>query len=244
MLFGVPYDEVTKEQRKKAKTLNFGLVYGLGLVELAFALGNEFDKDAVKQAQFMLYKHYKAYELPPHKPLHIFPVEKALQHVDPEDINMRNAVKEYFSPTVQQALVEAKDIKKKYFAQFQGIDNFIKESGKLARQRGWVKTWDGRKRHFKNPQEEAYKAPNSIIQGGCGSMLKSKLKQLREILENSNSFVCNLVHDEVQFDMDVNDLHLLPQLNEVLSDLPFIVPITWGIEYGHDWGHKFEEFGA
>ena len=125
LLFGVPYDEVTKEQRKKAKTLNFGLVYGLGLVELAFALGNEFDKDAVKQAQFMLYKHYKAYELPPHKPLHIFPVEKALQHVDADDTAKRHAVKEYFSPAVQNALVEAKEIKKLYFAQFRGIDSFI-----------------------------------------------------------------------------------------------------------------------
>ena len=29
-LFGVPYDEVTKEQRSVAKTINFGVVYGMG----------------------------------------------------------------------------------------------------------------------------------------------------------------------------------------------------------------------
>lgn len=242
LLFNVPYDEVTKAQRKKGKTLNFGLVYGLGLVELASSLGAEFDKDAVKTAQKMLYSHYKAYDLPPHKPLHMFPLEKALQHVDVNDAVMLRGVKEYFSPNVQNALTEAKDMKKKYFAQFTGIQDFIKQAGELTKQRGWVKTWDGRKRHFKNPKQEAYKAPNSIIQGGCGSMLKLKLPELELALQGSNSFICNLVHDEVQFDMAPSDIErLVPVLNAILCDLPFRVPISWGVEYGHDWGNKFED---
>jgi len=38
MLFDVPIEEVTKELRKQAKTLNFGLVYGMGAPKLAEAL--------------------------------------------------------------------------------------------------------------------------------------------------------------------------------------------------------------
>lgn len=208
---------------------------------MAGALGHVFDKQAVKDAQFYLYKFFKPWEIPPHRPLSIFPVEKALQKVDPTDERMLHCVRLYFSEEAQTGLMDAKTRKAQYFSQFAGISDFIKQATELARKRGWVKTWDGRKRHFKNPKEESYKAPNAIIQGGCGSMLKVKLPELAKILEGSNSFICNLVHDEVQFDMDKADLHLLPKLNECLCDLPFIVPISWDIEYGYNWGNKFEE---
>jgi DNA polymerase-1 len=38
-VFGVPYDEVTKEQRRNAKAVNFGIVYGIS----SFGLGQDLD---------------------------------------------------------------------------------------------------------------------------------------------------------------------------------------------------------
>ncbi|RZL37163.1 MAG: DNA polymerase I [Rubrivivax sp.] len=40
-VFGVPLDEVSNEQRRYAKTINFGLIYGMGAFGLASALGIE-----------------------------------------------------------------------------------------------------------------------------------------------------------------------------------------------------------
>ncbi|MFT7774675.1 DNA polymerase I [Roseateles sp.] len=40
-VFGVPLDEVSSEQRRYAKTINFGLIYGMGAFGLAAALGIE-----------------------------------------------------------------------------------------------------------------------------------------------------------------------------------------------------------
>lgn len=40
-VFGVPLDEVTSEQRRYAKTINFGLIYGMGAFGLAQSLGIE-----------------------------------------------------------------------------------------------------------------------------------------------------------------------------------------------------------
>jgi DNA polymerase I len=40
-VFGVPVDEVTSEQRRYAKTINFGLIYGMGAFGLAQSLGIE-----------------------------------------------------------------------------------------------------------------------------------------------------------------------------------------------------------
>lgn len=48
MVFGIPLEDVTKEQRKAAKAINFGLIYGLGLeafaVEFYNALGGNVEK--------------------------------------------------------------------------------------------------------------------------------------------------------------------------------------------------------
>jgi DNA polymerase-1 len=40
-VFGTPLDEVTSEQRRYAKTINFGLIYGMGAFGLAQSLGIE-----------------------------------------------------------------------------------------------------------------------------------------------------------------------------------------------------------
>ncbi|MFN9900744.1 MAG: DNA polymerase, partial [bacterium] len=38
-VFGIPYDEVSKEQRYKAKTVNFSIIYGAGSTNLSRQLG-------------------------------------------------------------------------------------------------------------------------------------------------------------------------------------------------------------
>ena len=40
-VFGIALDEVSSEQRRYAKTINFGLIYGMGAFGLAAALGIE-----------------------------------------------------------------------------------------------------------------------------------------------------------------------------------------------------------
>jgi DNA polymerase-1 len=39
MMYGVPYEEVTKSMRQEAKAINFGLIYGKGAPSLAYELG-------------------------------------------------------------------------------------------------------------------------------------------------------------------------------------------------------------
>jgi DNA polymerase-1 len=61
-VFGIPYDEVSKEQRYRAKTVNFSIIYGAGSTNLSRQLGisrNE-SKDLI-DAYFTQYKGLKAY---------------------------------------------------------------------------------------------------------------------------------------------------------------------------------------
>ncbi len=56
MMFGVPISKVTKSQRYEAKTLNFGLIYGMG----AYSLANRLDKD-VEEAEKLMSKYFSIY---------------------------------------------------------------------------------------------------------------------------------------------------------------------------------------
>ena len=55
-LFDTPYSEVTKKQRSFAKTINFGIIYGMREAKLADTLGIDVD-----EATELLYRYYEKY---------------------------------------------------------------------------------------------------------------------------------------------------------------------------------------
>lgn len=61
-VLGVPYDKVTSDQRREAKTINFGILYGLGARGLAEGSGLTYDeaKDFIER-YFRVHKGIKAY---------------------------------------------------------------------------------------------------------------------------------------------------------------------------------------
>lgn len=63
-MFGIPLDSVTKEQRFVAKTINFGIAYGMGVKKLRDTVNKEQPKKkiSVQDAYFLLEKHRKAYK--------------------------------------------------------------------------------------------------------------------------------------------------------------------------------------
>jgi len=236
MMFGVPYDDVTSDQRSKAKTINFGLIYGLGVTNFAVALGYDIDADKCQTATRVLYKHFKPWEVPPHAPAD---TEDILNVVDSfTKIEQRNAIRYYLKEETQSILRQVLDLKKKYFNQFPSNKEFIKLCTERGKRRGYVKTWVGSRIRFKDPNREAYKAPNGIIQGGCGIIMKDKLHTLTQFLQHYKTKVINSVHDECAFMVHNSELHLVPKLKEIMEDLPqFSVPLTVGVEHGK-WGEK------
>ena len=61
-VFGIPYEEVTKEQRYRAKTVNFSIIYGAGSTNLSKQLGiTRNESKALIDAYFLQYHGLKAY---------------------------------------------------------------------------------------------------------------------------------------------------------------------------------------
>jgi DNA polymerase-1 len=178
IIFNKSYDEVTDDERSKAKTINFGLIYGQG--------------DDLTAASLKLSKP------------------------------------------------EARRFKDHYFAMIPEAQPFIHTVHKVVRTRGFVKNWYGRRRRL--GYDEAYKAPNALIQGWAADYIKHKVVLIYKFLmaHGYKSRMINIVHDELIFEIHDDEQFLAPKLRWLLSEFKeYRVPITAGAEYGDpSWGEK------
>lgn len=232
LMLNKPYEEITDEERDLGKRMNFAMVYGLGLAAIANAFGYPIDEDKYKKAN-EIFRRLKL------KPWSLPELQILLNSVKEKE--EKEALEYFFSDECNNAIEFAKQKKKEYFSQLPNVESFLSQVKKVCQRRGWVKTWTGRRKRYKDSYRDAYKAPNAIIQGGCGDILKQKAGQIQQLLFEGNykSGIVNFVHDEIQVEIHLSELHLIHKIKAILDDLQFTVPITCDIEWTDtDWGHK------
>ena len=137
---------------------------------------------------------------------------------------------------------EAKDVRKLYFSRLPKVRRFINNVKDTATARGYIKTWAGRRLYFPDP-EYAYKAPNHLIQGGCGDIAREAMNRLNGLLAGYNkSNMVIQVHDEIVFEINKNELDIIDSLRETMENV--YVPIngmklTCGVEHSSvSWGKQ------
>lgn len=170
-------------ERKPAKTLNFGLLYGMGVEKLAQALGI--------------------------------------------------------------SVAEAKHTRELYFSRLPKVDKLIKDIKRSAKSRGNIHTWAGRKLFFDKKVYDpdtgklldlSFKAPNHLIQGGCGDIARQAMNKLSEYLAPTNSNMIIQVHDEIVFEVHKDELDIVPDLQKIMEDIyqpENGMKLTCGVE--HSW---------
>lgn len=181
-----PHDstaEMTGLSRKAAKTLNFGLVYGMGIAKLAKAIG------------------------------------------------------------VTDG--ESKAFKQKYFAALPGVQQFLWQSQARQAKRGYSWNWFGRRFQLKE-RRFAYRAPNSIIQGGCADVCKIAMNELDDCLAPVKSRMVLQVHDEILFEIAYGEEYLLTRLMKIMeSAYPHRnIPLTCSASYSLKSFHDMTEVGS
>jgi DNA polymerase-1 len=130
---------------------------------------------------------------------------------------------------------EAKEYKSMYFGRMPKILRFIDEVISAAKHRGYIKTWTGRKLYFPD-SEFAYKAPNHLIQGGCGDIAKMAMYETNQELMHKISNLLVQVHDELLFEYHKNELALVKPVHGIMESIykPFNgMKLTCGVE--HSW---------
>jgi len=120
-----------------------------------------------------------------------------------------------------------------YFESLPNVKKFLFSVVKTTKTRGYIINWMGRKRVFRDPNL-AYKAPNSLIQGGCADVVKVVMPRVSDVLKGTKSSMSLQVHDELNLYMHRDDLHLLPTI-KMIMETAFpgeILPL----EVSHEWG--------
>jgi DNA polymerase I len=169
-MFGVPLDQMTSDLRRQAKTINFGIIYGIS----AFGLANR--------------------------------------------LGIGNA--------------EASAFIKQYFEQFPGIRNYMDETKKFCKDKGYVTTLFGRVCHYpqiksNNPSERAgveRQAINAPIQGTAADIIRRAMIRMEEALkaERLSARMLLQVHDELVFEAPDGEIEAtLPVISRVMTEAPF-----------------------
>lgn len=186
-VYNVPEAEVTKEMRYKAKSVNFGIIYGQGAFGLADNLG--------------------------------------------------------ISRT------EAKEIIANYKREFPGIQEYMDNTIRFAKDNGYVETLLGRKRWLRDINSSNFtvrgfaerNAINSPIQGTAADMIKLAMQKVYHAIQAAGlkSKMILQVHDELIFDTLRSEAAVLKPLiiasmQEALA-LPNGVPVIAECGQGENW---------
>lgn len=184
-IYHLPLDEVSKLQRTKAKTANFGIIYGISTFGLASRL------------------------------------------------NIPRS--------------EAKELIDGYFATYPRIKTYMDECVAVARDKGYVETFFGRKRmlkdiHSANSTVRGYAERNAInapIQGTAADIIKIAMVRITERIrkEKLHAKLLIQVHDELNFSVPAAELDTLEKLvlEEMAGVVKLSVPLIADCGKGSNW---------
>ncbi|MFK7934440.1 MAG: DNA polymerase I [Saprospiraceae bacterium] len=185
-VFEVEFDEVTRDQRSAAKTVNFAIIYGAGSTNLS-------------------------------------------QQLD-----------------IPRA--EAKKLIEQYFKQYSGLKGYMEKTKEEAREKGFVTTMMGRRRHLRdidsrNSMLRSHAERNAIntpIQGTAADMIKLAMINVHRALEEGG-FATKMilqVHDELVFDAPRSEVDAVKPIieREMKNAIPGLkVPILVEVGEGEHW---------
>lgn len=184
-IYGIPVEEVTSDMRRKAKTANFGIIYGISIFGLA------------------------------------------------ERLNIPRS--------------ESKELIEGYFKSYPGIRDYMDESIRIAKEKGYVETIFKRKRYLPdinshNAIVRGYAERNAInapIQGSAADIIKVAMVRIfkRFEAEGLKSKMILQVHDELNFNVCNDELEKVKQivLEEMEGAIKLQVPLIADCGEGNNW---------
>lgn len=221
--------------RKDAKTINFMLLYGGGIAKLCLAICKPTltEKPLKDLAYLMFVNGLTLAQLLQYKGMNVKGKygNEVYQIPHQEEVIRHNHAE----------LMKAFDKKALYTEKLPKVIAFVEDVIKTAKERGYIFNWMGRKSHFK--KQFSYSAPNYLIQGGCADVVKIAMIECDKYLEGTKSFMLAQVHDELIFEIDDSEYHLVPGLRKIMSESfkAKHLPLTCGVDYSKvSWQDKKE----
>ena len=141
--------------------------------------------------------------------------------------------------TLAIELYKAKEYKSKYFQNLQNVKSITRSIIHTAEKRGYIFNIMGRRCYI--PKKLAYKAPNYLIQGGCGDIVKSAMIELDKYLDNKKSRMILQIHDEILYEIAYDEYNIIEDLKkiQIAAHKHKYLPLTAGADYSfNSWYDK------
>jgi DNA polymerase-1 len=133
----------------------------------------------------------------------------------------------------------AKEYRNKYFQNLTAVKETSQLIVSTAENRGHIYNILGRRCFI--PKKLAYKAPNYLIQGGCGDIVKRAMLSIDKFLEGKKSRMVLQIHDEILLEIHKDEYEIIDDIKEILvkSYEYKKLPLTAGADYSFtNWSEK------
>jgi len=123
---------------------------------------------------------------------------------------------------------EARHIRENYFETYPNFRRFNERCTARVEQTGKIKIWSGRYRHFED-RNQAYKAMNSVIQGGAADIVERIMVRCWEELESDDCHMLLQVHDSITF--EVRELMVPRYIERIRTTMEDVNSITGDVMF-------------
>lgn len=133
---------------------------------------------------------------------------------------------------------EGKRLHNEFWRQYPNLRKLVKTCEATAKSRGWIRLWDGHRRHFNQPWEY-HKAFNSLIQGGAARICQRSM--LKFYGASSRYRMVYQVHDALGFYIPADTFEEDREEIKTTMEWP---SESFGLDFPVDWKNIHEKVAA
>jgi len=133
------------------------------------------------------------------------------------------------------SIEKAGEIKDEYFERYPGFRKMAQTASSKCRRQGFLRLWSNRRRHFSDPQNEAHKAFNSVVQGGAAEIVKHTMLRLSESVDSDDCRMLLQIHDSVVFEIRNGHESVLEDIKKIMEAVEPDFGVHFAVDV-HKWG--------
>lgn len=134
---------------------------------------------------------------------------------------------------------QAREYLNKYHANYPGFKALYRSAEMKAKQRGFIRMFSGRMRHYNTKLAFPHKASSNLVQGTVGEMLRVAITRIRRETPYNMWLT---VHDSVLFEIPENETkQAVKDIKRIMEDTPWCsIPMKIDFKAGRSWGQAKE----
>ena len=133
---------------------------------------------------------------------------------------------------------DARKYLNKYNKQFPGFRKLLYDAQNVAKNRGYITMYSGRRRHFTGYEPPYHKAISYLVQGSASEMLRSSMCRIWNEMDRDVVRMVLTVHDSILFEIKKGyQDEVIPEILRIMNDQPWCSsPIKSDADVGESWG--------